>query len=76
MTVRELMEILENYDEDAPVLIGMYQTYGSNFVMNICEVDEEDGVRMWDDDDVNPGDCVILIEGGQIGTLKVGDDDE
>ena len=76
MTVRELMEILERYDEDAPVVIGMYQTYGSNFVMNICEVDEEDGVRMWDDDDMDSGDCVILIEGSQIGTLKVGDDDE
>lgn len=40
MTVGELKNILEDYDEDFPVCIGMIQTYGSNFATELDDVDE------------------------------------
>ena len=40
MTVGELKSILEDYDEDLPVCIGMIQTYGSNFATELDDVDE------------------------------------
>lgn len=39
MTVGELKEALEMFDDDMEVKIGMVQNYGSNFAMNIAEVD-------------------------------------
>lgn len=35
MTVRELIDMLENFDDDTDVLIGMEQIYGEQF----CNVD-------------------------------------
>ncbi len=35
MTVRELIDQLEAFDDDMDVVIGMQQTYGSNFAMEI-----------------------------------------
>ena len=35
MTVRDLIDALECFDEDMEVRIGMIQNYGSNFAMNI-----------------------------------------
>mgnify|MGYP003212874908 FL=1 len=40
MTVGELKSILEDYDEDLPVCIGMIQIYGSNFATELDGVDE------------------------------------
>lgn len=35
MTVGELKSLLEDYDEDLPVCIGMIQTHGSNFATEL-----------------------------------------
>ena len=40
MTVGELKSLLEDYDEDLPICIGMIQTYGSNFATELDDVDE------------------------------------
>lgn len=40
MTVGELISRLEDFDEDAKVVIGMEQRYGSDFMMEIDYVDE------------------------------------
>lgn len=67
MTVRELIEALEDFDDDMPVVIGMIQNYGSNFAMNICdEIIEELHINKFYGEDVN---AVVLTEGTQIGTV-------
>ena len=38
MTVRELKNILEDYDEDLMLCTGMIQTYGSNFATELDDV--------------------------------------
>lgn len=65
MTVRDLIDELENFDEDMEVRIGMIQNYGSNFAMNISEVDEHK-VKAWYGEDFN---AVVITEGSQIGTV-------
>ena len=40
MTVGELKSLLEDYDENLPVCIGMIQTHGSNFATELDGVDE------------------------------------
>lgn len=66
MTVRDLIDELENFDEDMEVRIGMIQNYGSNFAMNISEVDEYK-VKAWYGEDFN---AVVITEGSQIGTVN------
>lgn len=65
MTVRDLIDELENFDEDMEVRIGMIQNYGSNFAMNIIEVDEHK-VKAWYGEDFN---AVVITEGSQIGVV-------
>lgn len=65
MTVRDLINELENFDEDMEVRIGMIQNYGSNFAMNISEVDEYK-VKAWYGEDFN---AVVITEGSQIGVV-------
>lgn len=69
MTVRDLINELENFDEDTKVVIGMRQSYGSDFAMNIDSVDEH-SVNAWYKDDF---DAVVLTEGEQIGTVDYED---
>lgn len=66
MTVRELINWLEDFDEDAEVVIGMRQRYGSDFAMEIGNISEEK-VNLWDEDDGNP--CIVITEGSQIGSV-------
>lgn len=74
MTVRELIDALENFDEDAKVVIGMIQNYGSNFAMNICDEVEEYTIRRFYGNDHK---AVVITEGNQIGTVAYdGDDDD
>ena len=40
MTVGELKDILNQYDEDLPVCIGEIQSFGSNFATELDTVDE------------------------------------
>jgi hypothetical protein len=65
MTVRELKEILEGYDDDMEVIIGMQQVYGSDFAKEIFEVEEYE-VNNWYGDDVS---ALVITEGSQIGTV-------
>lgn len=66
MTVRELKSILEDYDEDLPVCIGMIQTYGSNFATELDDVDE----FTVDDWEYGEEKKVILTQGSQIGIVE------
>ena len=69
MTVGELISILEDFDEDMPVKIGMIQNYGSNFAMEISEV-EEHTIKAWYGNDYN---AVVITEGSQIGIVDYED---
>lgn len=73
MTVRELIDELENFDEDMEVRIGMIQNYGSNFAMNIMRDVEEHNIRSFYGDDYK---AVVLTEGNQVGTVDYFDDEE
>lgn len=73
MTVRDLIEMLEEFDEDMEVRIGMIQRCGSNFAMNICEDIEEHRIRSFYGDDFK---AVVLTEGNQIGTVDYNDDED
>lgn len=66
MTVSELISELENYDEDMEVCIGMYQTYGSNWTYDICEVEVNGKYSMYGEDE---DEVVMLIMGRQDGTI-------
>lgn len=66
MTVRELIEVLEQFDEDMEVKIGMAQSCGSNFAMNICNEPEELTINDWNNRKYK---AVVLTEGRQIGTV-------
>ena len=74
MTVKELIKWLSEFDEDAEVVIGMQQTYGTDFAMEIEYVSEEK-VDSWDinDSDVT---CVVITEGRQIGGVAYDDESE
>ena len=72
MTVRDLIEMLEEFDEDMEVRIGMIQNYGSNFAMNMMEVAEH-RIRGFYGDDFK---AVVLTEGNQIGTVDYDDEEE
>ena len=73
MTVRDLIEMLEEFDEDMEVCIGMIQKYGSNFAMNVVDDIATHNIRTFYDEDFK---AVVLTEGHQIGTVDYDDDDE
>lgn len=66
MTVKELIEMLQEYDEDMRVVIGMQQRYGSDWMMDIAEVDELEVNPFYGDNENR----VVITEGGQIGTIS------
>ena len=66
MTVRELINWLEDFDEDAKVIIGMQQTYGTDFAMEIENVSEENVNLFYGDSEDK---FVIITEGSQIGSV-------
>ena len=71
MTVRELKNILDNYDEDLEVVIGMQQTYGSDFAIGISDVDTYK-VSDWDSFE-DSEEMLVVTEGRQFGTVKYED---
>lgn len=74
MTVRELINALNQFDENMEVRIGMKQKWGSDFAMEISEEIEELTVNScWGNDKYK---AVILTEGDQIGTVNYDGDDE
>lgn len=73
MTVRDLIEILEEFDEDMEVRIGMIQKYGSNFAMNIRDDIAEHNIKSYYGDDFK---AVVLTEGSQIGVVDYEDEED
>ena len=73
MTVRDLIEELEQFDEDMEIRIGMIQNYGSNFAMNIIDDIAEHTIKSFYGKDFK---AVVLTEGNQIGTVDYDDEEE
>lgn len=69
MTVGELIHRLKEFDPDSEVVIGMVQTYGTDFAMEISNVSYEN-VEVWDNEDAP---CVVITEGSQIGSVAYED---
>lgn len=67
MTVGELKEILEEYEEEQEVYIGQYQNYGSDFTYDIESVEVNDMRSFHGNDKDN---VVLIIEGTQSGTIR------
>lgn len=65
MTVRELIDMLENFDGDMEVRIGMQQTYGTDFAMSIRDVEEYNVMAFYGEDYK----AVVITEGGQCGAV-------
>lgn len=70
MTVGELINELEQFDEDMEVKIGMIQAHGSNFAMDISNIVEEHNIEKFYGEDER---AVILTEDGQIGIVDYDD---
>ena len=68
MTVKELIEILSQFDDDAEVVIGMQQRYGSDFMMEINSVTKEN-VDLWQGDEDDDVTAIVITEGSQIGSV-------
>lgn len=66
MTVRDLIDELENFDEDMEVRIGMIQTYGSNFAMNVRYGIAEHTIEAFYGNDYK---AVVITEGSQCGVV-------
>ena len=66
MTVGELKAVLEDYDEDLPVCIGVIQTYGSSFATELDDVDD----FIVDDWEYGEEKKVVLTQGSQIGIVN------
>ena len=73
MTVRELIDELESFDDDMEVRIGMIQNYGSNFAMEINDDIKVHNINAWYGDDYQ---AVVITKGAQCGTVDYFDDDE
>ena len=73
MTVSELIEMLEEFDGDMEVRIGMIQNYGSNFAMDIIDDVAEHNISTFYGKEFR---AVVLTEGAQIGTVDYDDDEE
>lgn len=72
MTVKELIDMLSEFDPDSEVVIGMVQNYGSDFAMEIRGVSYEN-VYIWQDEDAP---CVVITEGSQVGIVNYGDEED
>jgi hypothetical protein len=73
MTVRDLIDALEQFDSDMEVRIGMIQNYGSNFAMNIIDDIAEHKINTFYGNDYK---AVVITEGNQVGTVDYNDDEE
>ena len=74
MKVRELINLLENFDEDMEVRIGMKQKYGTDFAMHIDSCIEEYTIKSFWGEDYK---AVVITEDNQCGAVDYdGDDDD
>lgn len=72
MTVRDLKDQLEAFDDDMEVVIGMQQTYGTNFAMEIENNLDEYNITSFDEEDYR---AVVITEGSQIGAVDYSEDE-
>ena len=72
MTVRDLIDALEEFDEDMEVRIGMIQNYGSNFAMKIMDNIAVHNINSFYGEDIQ---AVVLTEGNQVGTVDYDEED-
>lgn len=73
MRVKDLIEILETYDPNTKVIIGMRQTYGTDFAMDIEYDIAERKIRAFYGNDYK---AVVITEGSQCGAVAYNDDDD
>ena len=73
MTVRDLIEALEEFDDNMEVVIGMKQTYGSDFAMDIEYDVDEYRINAFYGDDYR---AVVITESTQCGTVDYDGEDE
>lgn len=70
MTVRDLIEELQNFDDDMEVIIGMRQTYGTDFAMDVeYDIGERKIRAFWGNDYK----AVVITEGSQCGAVVYDD---
>ena len=72
MKVRDLIEELQNFDGDMEVIIGMRQTYGTDFAMEVEYDIEERKIRAFYGNDYK---AVVITEGSQCGAVDYSDDE-
>jgi hypothetical protein len=72
MKVKDLIAYLENFDGNAKVIIGMRQTYGTDFAKEIDNI-EERKIRAFYGADY---DAVVITEGRQCGAVDYDDYDD
>ena len=73
VTVGELINWLNDFDEDAEVVIGMRQRYGTDFALEIEYISMEN-VDVWDEDEESKK--VVITEGVQIGGVCYGGEED
>lgn len=73
MTVRDLIDILKTYDDDMEVMIGMKQTYGSDFAMDIEYDIGEHHIHAFYGEDYK---AVVITEGSQCGVVDYDDEED
>ena len=66
MTVGELIEWLNEFDENTEVVIGMRQKFGSDFMHEILNATEE-RIEPWYGEATN---AIVITEGDQIGVVR------
>lgn len=69
MTVKELINWLQDFDGDTEVVIAEYQNHGSNFAYDVWDVSKTRYNNWYDDDIDEDGVCVQITMGSQIGTM-------
>ena len=72
MTVRDLKNQLEAFDDDTEVVIGIQQTYATDFAMEIEDNLDEYNITAFDVEDYR---AVVITEGEQIGAVDYSEDD-
>ena len=65
MKVKELIRQLKNFDEDMEVRIGMQQNYGTDFAMEIKDVEEHSVESFYGKDYM----AIVITQGRQCGAV-------
>ena len=72
MTVKNLIEMLQQYDEGTEIMIGKYQRYGSDFAYEIKRIEDRKVFSGYFDGENS--NVIFLLEGSQEGTMADADE--